>query len=107
MKAWDVYTFNPGYGNHPAVIISESGRVANKPHVEILLCSSQRANRLAMANEVLLDTADGLSWETLCKCDLILAVDKNDLHTRRGSITPERRKQIVRTIIASHGWNTL
>ena len=56
---------------------------------------------------MLLDTADGMAWETLCKCDLILAVDRNDLHTKRGTVTPERRKQIVRTIIASHGWNLL
>ncbi len=107
MNAWDIYTFDPGYGDHPAVIISESARVTCKPHVEILLCSSQRASRAAKPNEVLLDAADGLSWETLCKCDLIFAVDKNDLHTPRGSVTPERRKQIVRTVIASHGWNRL
>lgn len=107
MNAWDIYTFDPGYGDHPAIIISASARVANKPHVEILLCSSQRANRAAKPSEVLLDIADGLNWETLCKCDLILAVDKNDLHTPRGSVTAERRQQIVRAIIASHGWNTL
>ncbi|HTL56972.1 MAG TPA: type II toxin-antitoxin system PemK/MazF family toxin [Candidatus Limnocylindrales bacterium] len=107
MNAWDIYTFDPGYGDHPAVIISEPNRVANKPLIEILLCSSQRPNRAAKPNEVLLDTADGLSWETLCKCDLILAVDKSDLHTERGSVTPERRKQIVRTMIAAHGWNRL
>ena len=107
MNAWDIYTFDPGYGDHPAVIISESHRVANKPLVEILLCSSQRSSRAAKSNEVLLDTADGLTWETLCKCDLIFAVDKHDLHTPRGTVTPDRRKQIVRTLIASHGWNTI
>jgi mRNA-degrading endonuclease toxin of MazEF toxin-antitoxin module len=107
VNAWDIYTFDPGDGNHLAVIISESARVANKPNVEILLCSSQRANRAAKANEVLLDPSDGLNWETLCKCDLILAVDKSDLHSKRGTVTLERRKQIVRSIISSHGWNAL
>ena len=107
MNAWDIYTFDPGYGDHPVVIISESHRVANKPLVEILLCSSQRATRAAKSSEVLLDSADGLSWETLCKCDLIMAVEKNDLHTRRGNVTPERRLHIVRTIVSTHGWNAL
>ncbi len=107
MNAWDIYTFDPGYGDHPAVIVSGPARVANKPVVEILLCSSQRANRPARPTEVLLDSADGLNWETLCKCDLILAVDKTDLHTQRGRVTSERRMQIVRSLIAAHGWNAV
>jgi mRNA-degrading endonuclease toxin of MazEF toxin-antitoxin module len=107
VNAWDIYTYDPGFGDHPAVIISHPERAANKPTVEILLCSSQRAGRSAKANEVLLDSADGLTWETLCKCDLILAVDKGELHHPRGSVSQERRKQIVQTIIRSHGWTAL
>jgi len=59
------------------------------------------------AAEVILDSADGLNWETLCKCDLIYAVERNLVHTRRGLVTPERRKLIIRAIVASHGWNQL
>lgn len=107
MNAWEIWTFDPGYGDHPAVIVSAPHRVANKPLVEILLCSSQRAGRTPHAGEVLLDAADGLSWETLCKCDLIYSVDRDSLHTRRGTVTIERRRQIVRTILASHGWSSV
>jgi len=105
VNAWEIWTFDPGHGDHPAVIISEQQRVARKPLVELLLCSSQRAGRAPNPGEVLLDSADGLNWETLCRCDLIYAVEKTLLHTRRGVVVPERRSQIVRTIIASHGWN--
>ena len=107
MNAWEIWTFDPGYGDHPAVIISAQDRAARKPVVEILLCSSQRASRAPNAGEVLLDSADGLNWQTICKCDLIYAAEKDALHTRRGMVTTERRREIVRVLIASHGWNRL
>lgn len=107
MNAWEIWTFDPGYGDHPAVVISAPDRVAGKPLVEIILCSSQRASRAPNSGEVLLDSADGLNWETLCKCDLIYAVDKDLLHTRRGRVTTERRRAIVRVIVASHGWSSI
>lgn len=107
MNAWEIWTFDPGYGEHPAVIISAPERAARKPVVEVLLCSSQRAARPPNAGEVLLDSADGLNWETMCKCDLIYAVDKDALHTHRGLVTTERRREIVRVLIASHGWNRI
>jgi mRNA-degrading endonuclease toxin of MazEF toxin-antitoxin module len=105
VNAWEIWTFDPGYGDHPAVIVSAQDRAARKPLVEILLCASQRASRAPGAGEVLLDSSDGLNWETLCKCDLIYAVDKELLHTRRGLVTVERRRQIVRVMVASHGWS--
>ena len=107
MNAWEIWTFDPGYGNHPAIIVSAQERVARKPLVEILLCSSQRASRAPTTAEVLLDSADGLNWESICKCDLIYAVERDLLHTRRGLVTPERRRQIIRAIVASHGWSSL
>ena len=68
------------------------------------MCSSKRASRLAVANEVLLDEADGLDWPTLCKCDLIHAVSRTELRGRRGAVSPLRRPQLVRTLIAAHDW---
>ena len=55
---------------------------------------------------MLLDEADGLDWATLCKCDCIYAVPRVELGRRRGSVTSQRRVQIVRVIIQSHGWPT-
>lgn len=107
MNAWEIWTFDPGYGDHPVVVVSAQDRAARKPLVEIILCSSQRTARPPTAGEVLLDSADGLNWETLCKCDLIYSVERDLLHTRRGLVTPERRREIVRVIVASHGWSRI
>lgn len=107
MNAWEIWTFDPGFGVHPAVIVSAQDRAARKPLVEIILCSTQRASRAPNAGEVVLDLADGLNWETLCKCDLIYSVDRDLLHIRRGLVTTERRREIVRVIVGCHGWNSI
>lgn len=91
-------------GLHPVVIVSHPLRAAHKDFIEILDCSTQRAARPPRTTEVLLDHADGLDWQTLCKCDCIFAVERTEIKTRRGTVSPERRRQIVRAIIASHGW---
>jgi mRNA-degrading endonuclease toxin of MazEF toxin-antitoxin module len=107
LNAWEVYEADLGWGNHPVVIVSHPARAARKDFVEIVDCSSQRASRPPQDNEVLLDKSDGMDWPTLCKCDCIYAVPKEELKKRRGSVALERQKQIVRTIITSHGWNAL
>lgn len=105
MKQWDIFTYNfPDAGSHPAVIVSHPERVASKNMVNVLVCSSQRASRPPKPHEIMLDTADGLDWETLCRCDLLYSVEKSGLTTQRGAITPARQKQIVQKIIASLGW---
>ena len=68
------------------------------------MCSSRRAGRLAEGHEVLLDREDGLDWPTLCKCDLLYTVAKSSLKQQRGTVTQARRREIVRRIIAAHGW---
>jgi mRNA-degrading endonuclease toxin of MazEF toxin-antitoxin module len=106
MKAWDIYSFQPPNWPqaHPAVIVSHPLRVANKREVNVLMCSSQRATRSPEANEVILDQNDGLDGPTLCKCDLLHAVEKSDLNNYRGHVTAERCKQIIATINRSNGW---
>ncbi len=104
MKPFDIYNWNfPGAGEHPAVILGTDERVANKQKINVLLCTSQRANRPAKADEVLLNGADGLDWETLCKCDLIFSASKEQLTRKRGSVTMERRRQIAERIIRALG----
>lgn len=100
MNAWEIWT----WADHPAVIISHPDRAARKETVEVLACSTSRALRAPKANEVLLDPADGLDWETLCYCDLIYSVARSELRNHRGGVTRERRRAIVQTILQSHGW---
>jgi hypothetical protein len=51
------------------VVVSHPARAARKDFVEVLDCSSQRANRPQNENEVILDKTDGLDWPAFCKCD--------------------------------------
>jgi mRNA-degrading endonuclease toxin of MazEF toxin-antitoxin module len=109
MKPFDIFSWQPpGWpARHPAVIVSNADRAANKPEVEVLMCSSKRAGRAALPGEILLDEADGLDWPTICKCDLIHAVKKSDLTGRRGEVAQARRAQMVRLIIAAHAWGEI
>ena len=108
MNAWDIYNYDfPEAGAHPAVMISSPERTARKPWVCVVFGSSQRANRAPDATEVLLNSTDGLDWETLIKCDLIHAVRKSDLRTKRGTVNPARRRHIVQRMIECNGWNHL
>ena len=107
MNAWEVYDADLGWGSHPVVIVSHPARANRKEIVEVVDCAAQRANRPALAHEVVLDEADGMDWPTFCKCDCIYAVPRGELKRHRGAVTPERRRQIVRTLISVHGWNAL
>jgi hypothetical protein len=106
MKAWEIWSYQPaGWPEaHPAVIVSHPARVANKPDVSVLMCASKPANRPPEPHEVLLDASDGLTWPTLCKCDLLYAVKKSALTNFRGVVTDPRKRQIVTTINRANGW---
>lgn len=106
MKAWDIYSYkHPEWPEaHPAVLVSHPDRVTNKLEVTILLCSSKEANRPAKPHEVVLDVSDGLDWPTLCKCDLLYTIPKSELKRSRGTVTAERRRQIIATINRAMGW---
>jgi mRNA-degrading endonuclease toxin of MazEF toxin-antitoxin module len=106
MKAWEIWSCQPaGWDEaHPAVIVSHPLRVANKPEVDVVMCSSRRAQRAPKPHEVVLDESDGLDWPTLCKCDLLHTFAQSDLKQRRGTVSAERRRQIIATINRAHDW---
>lgn len=105
MKQWDIWTcdFAAG-GPHPAVIVSHPDRVARALLVNVLLGSNQRASRPARENEVVLNGADGLDWETLVKCDLMYLVEKEQLYRCRGTVTTARRRALVQRLNACFGF---
>lgn len=109
MKTFDVFSWQPeGWdAPHPCIIVSHPDRADRKDPVEVVMCSSHRSNRQAGPAEILLDAADGLDWETLCKCDVIYAAPRAELKNRRGSVSAARRPQLVRTIISAHGWGEI
>lgn len=108
MKQWDIWTFNfDEAGPHPAVIVSHPDRVARAPLVNVLIGTSHRANRAARENEVMLNGADGLDWETLVKCDLMYLVEKERLYRQRGSVTLARRRALIQRINGCFGFTLL
>jgi hypothetical protein len=106
MKAWEIWSYQPeGWPEpHPVVIVSAPGRVANKPELNVIMCSSKKAQRDPGPHQVILDSSDGSSRPTICKCDLFYLVTASDLSKRRGTVTGERRRQIIATMIRANGW---
>lgn len=105
MNQWEVWQWEFPHGSHPAVIISPPDRCSNPDFqtVNVVGCSSQRAQRKPHLHEVLLTPEDGLDWETLCRCDVLFLARKSDLHHHRGTLTHERRRQIGQKIIRLYG----
>jgi mRNA-degrading endonuclease toxin of MazEF toxin-antitoxin module len=101
MNAWEVWQCPFPWGAHPAVIVSNSVRVERKPQIVVLSCQTMLpdACQEPQGNESLLDEADGMDWKTLCRCDLLYTIDKSILKFRRGTVQPERRRDIARKII--------
>lgn len=55
--------------------------------------------REAKPAEVVLDRADGLDWETLCRVDALHFIPKSGLRERRGIVCKERRRQITQRML--------
>jgi len=85
-------------------VVSHPDRAERKDPVEVLMASSKEARRDPLPTEFVLDRADGMDWPTLVKCDLIYAVPRAVLKTRRGNVSLERRGPLLRTVLAAHGW---
>lgn len=105
MKQWDTYQWSFPHGSHPCVIISPQARVSNPDYdtVNLLGASTHRASGQPAMHQVMLDTADGMDWETLVRCDVVFLAKKSELKQHRGSVTPERRRAIGAKIIRLFG----
>jgi hypothetical protein len=106
VKQFDIFYWKPPEWKeaHPAVVVWHPDRADKRPQVEVILCTTQRAQRRAEAHEILLDEADGLDWPAPCKCDLIYAAVRSDLTQHKRHVTEARQTPLMRTMIATHGW---
>jgi mRNA-degrading endonuclease toxin of MazEF toxin-antitoxin module len=105
-KPFEIWSCQPeGWDKpHPCVIVSHPDRADRRTPVEVLMCASQRASRPADGRELILDEADGLDWPTLCKCEPIVSLPRENVLQRRGEVTLERRGPLLRTVISAPGW---
>lgn len=46
----------------------------------------------------MLNSADGLEWESACRCDLIHRLEKNRFREKRGTVSYLRRREISRKL---------
>jgi len=100
-QQWDTWGIRlPVKGVHPVVLISHPDHCACSRVINALYCTSQRQTRAPLENEVILDTEDGLDWQTFCACDHLLSIDSAELLDFRGHVTFERRRTIRQKIIA-------
>ena len=101
MRQWEIYLFPfEKEKSHPAVILSNDERCLNDDleYVNALICTSVKLNREAKKNEVILNSADGLSWKTAVRCDVIYLLPKAEFQELRGRVTAPRRIAIARKI---------
>jgi mRNA-degrading endonuclease toxin of MazEF toxin-antitoxin module len=84
----------PKKGPHPVVLISHPDRCARAQVLNALFCTSQRQSRNPYPFEVMLDTADGLNWETFCDCSILWSIDAPLLRSKRGDVSLARRQAI-------------
>ena len=100
---WDIgnFDFPAPVGEHPVVIISNPDRAGRAKLVNVLYCTTQRQSRPPGPDEVLLNSADGLEWETYCRCDHIFSVERGQLkpRPRPGQVSAPRRRQIAAMIV--------
>jgi hypothetical protein len=106
MAPWEIWTYDfPEEGAHPCIIFSHNSRVQHPDalRVNVILCRTLRGTlqRSLKPNEVLLDSADGLDWETICRVDALHWVRKGELFQKPGSVCAERRRLISRRIVDS------
>jgi hypothetical protein len=102
VKQWDTVSWAFPHGVHPAVILSRNAVCDLGRGINVLACSSHRATRLPHENEILLDEADGMDWQTLCKLDMIWLAQASELRPR-GALSLERRRYLARQLIKLYG----
>jgi hypothetical protein len=104
ISPWEIWTFDfPTEGTHPCVIFSNEARLVHPSfdRVNVLLCRTLRGplKRELRLVEVVLDSADGLDWETLCRVDALHFIPKAGLRERRGLVCKERRRLISQRML--------
>jgi len=103
MTQWDVYEWNFPHGIHPAVILSPPDRCLDGQTVNLFGCSSHRASRAPRVHEIILDEADGLGWQTLCRLDIIWLAARSELKRQIGALSFERRRHLGQRLVRLYG----
>ena len=109
MRQWEIYNFPvpDEVQPHPCIVVSPD-QIAGNPgleYVNVVMCQTLRGARELRADEVMLDEADGLDRLTVAKCQYFWRVRKDSAESRlpRGTVQPERRRQVQAMLVAYFG----
>jgi mRNA-degrading endonuclease toxin of MazEF toxin-antitoxin module len=106
LHQWDIVKvrINPeDRDEHPAVLISPEELCGDlrKTKLNVLYGSTRRPGQPVRPFEVVLNGAEGLDHLTTVDCAYVYGVDRRKMTAVLGRVTPERRRQIGRTMVAS------
>jgi len=107
MRQWAVVRvrFRPtDRDEHPAVIVSNDEHCsdARLTRLNILYGTKTSAGNPARPHQSLLNSAEGLEFLTAVDCSYFYTVEKDAITATYGSVGPERRRAVKRTIIAAY-----
>lgn len=105
LRQWDIVKvrINPAdKDEHPAIVISpDEVLAAAPPRINVLYGTTRRPNMVVKPHQAVLNGADGLEHQTLVSCAHFYQVSPGSISGKYGAVTPVRRKEIARKIIAS------
>ena len=102
---WDIVQvrINPeDRDEHPAIVFSPDEHCADttRSKLNVLYGTTRRPKEPPRAHEVQLNGADGLDHPTLFNCAYFYSVPRTKISGIVGRVSPERRRQIGRKIVA-------
>jgi mRNA-degrading endonuclease toxin of MazEF toxin-antitoxin module len=89
---------------HPAVVLTcdEFCTDADKIVLNVLYGTTRRSGAGPRPHEIVLNGTDGPDDATLFSCGHIFTIDRRKIAAVQGRVTPERRRQIGRRIVATY-----
>ena len=85
------------------IILSNDEICSNASYKDVnaIPCSSVRDDRMPRITEVFLDATDGLDRKSSVRCNFFYSLPKAEFQNLRGTVSINRRKQIVKVIAIS------
>jgi hypothetical protein len=106
LRQWDIVKvrINPeDRDEDPAVVVTCDEFCADerKRRINVLYGTTRRPGDTTLEHEAVLNAADGLDAATIFSCGTIYIVDRQRISGVLGRVSPERRRQIGRKIVAT------
>lgn len=103
IEQWDIVRFRitaSDRDSHPGVVVSAPEWCADdrKLRLNVLACSKRQPAEGARTHQVILNSADGLDFASVCGCEFFHVVLRDRVTDKIGRVSPARRRAIGRKI---------